>query len=124
MKLNTLRFLEVRDCPRGYSIGLFVDYSKTVRQAYKVYLFLDSVPYWLYQNLCEYDAMQAMDDLELAPGPRGDSSWKAVLDRVMLNSQSEPYQTRTIMRKQDKTSIGTWEWVQNLRLTRAGQITT
>lgn len=81
--------VDYRECPRGFSIGLFYSLTKSDSQPYAIALYLDRSPYWVYQNLNRQDALTAMEDLEFLEGPRGESSWRAVLSRMEVKSSTE-----------------------------------
>lgn len=104
-----------RECARGYSIALFKGSDKHSNNNFKIVLLLDKIAYWQYTGLNEADAKSAMDDLELAPGPRGDSSWLSVLARCMLKDKTAAIPaTPAISVRPERSDIGTWDWVQSL----------
>ncbi|MDI1360643.1 hypothetical protein [Methylotenera sp.] len=111
-----LKLVDKRECARGYSVGLFHSSKEAIENAFTVVLFLDNVPYWGYEKLNEYDARNALEDLEILPGPRGDSSWKAVLARCMLKPpiNNPPKEFPKVMTTKRTSGVGTWEWLNNL----------
>lgn len=115
--------LDVRMCARGYSVVLLQGLHLTHDRPYVITLNLDGLPYWAYDNLTITEATPAMDDLEMSPGPRGDSSWLAVLERCRSGENSPTgLKSPVVLKDLAKTSIGTWEWVQQIRADRENNI--
>ncbi len=110
--IDDWKCVDRRHCARGYSLAMF---TSRAQQTCSVVLYLDGVPYWTYQNLSALDASNAMDDLEITPGPRGDSSWRAVLARCLSGVvQPEVIDMPMVVSSEHAFTVGTWEWVKSL----------
>jgi hypothetical protein len=115
------KLVELRQMARGYSVARFRTPNTEEDSGFTVALVLDGVPYHVYGPLSKLDSELAVDDLSLLPGPRGDSSIKAVMARCMLKSSAKsPNPSPTVFSSKlaKGSKVGTWEWVQSLSALR------
>lgn len=116
MHTETWIQIDRRECARGYSIQLLRGMHITNDKPYVITLLLDDKPFWIYRNLSRGDAQPAMDDLQDFPGPRGDSTWKAVLERCTNPDKAlESFSAPRIFLADEDTLVGSWEWLQALK---------
>jgi hypothetical protein len=106
--------------PRGYAVRQVLDLSVPPPNGWSVYSYLDGKYLNCAWRIGHDLADEVFEAWALAPGPRGDSSWHAVLDRLrgvpqepagVWHGSIAEYASRYF-------AVGTWQWVQTLVMFR------
>lgn len=105
---------------RGYTVVKFLDISTPPGRSWTVSRYMDEQMLFTSPGMRKEAADELYEAFEMSYGPRGNPGWLAVLRRLRGIAPDKPAQWEGSAGEYAARfhGVGTWEWVESLRVIR------